>query len=213
MNLRPLFVDDALLVFEKPAGLLCVPGRGEDKQDSLVARVQSQWPEALTVHRLDMATSGLVVMGRGPAAQRRLSEAFEQRLTDKRYTAVVHGDVRASTGAEQGVIEAPLIIDWPNRPRSKVCTDTGKPSTTQWRVVSQADTVHGPVTRLTLQPITGRTHQLRVHLLHIGHPIVGDLLYAPEPSHSARLLLHAQCLSLPHPSTGQVLHFESPCPF
>ena len=213
MTLAPLFADDALLVFDKPAGLLCVPGRGEDKQDCLIARVQAQWPEALTVHRLDMATSGLVVMGRGPAAQRRLSEAFEQRLTDKRYTAVVHGDVRASTGAEQGLIEAPLIIDWPNRPRSKVCADTGKPSTTHWRIESQADTAHGPVTRLALQPITGRTHQLRVHLLHIGHPIVGDALYAPDPTHSARLLLHAQCLSLPHPSTGHLLRFESPCPF
>jgi tRNA pseudouridine32 synthase/23S rRNA pseudouridine746 synthase len=213
MKLSPLFADDALLVFDKPAGLLCVPGRGEDKQDCLIARVQAQWPEALTVHRLDMATSGLVVMGRGPAAQRRLSEAFEQRLTNKRYTAVVHGDVRASTGAEQGLIEAPLIIDWPNRPRSKVCADTGKPSTTHWRIESQADTAHGPVTRLALQPITGRTHQLRVHLLHIGHPIVGDALYAPDPTHSARLLLHAQCLSLPHPSTGHLLRFESPCPF
>lgn len=213
MKLSPLFTDDALLVFDKPAGLLCVPGRGEDKQDCLIARVQAQWPEALTVHRLDMATSGLVVIGRGPAAQRRLSEAFEQRLTDKRYTAVVHGDVLASTGAEQGLIEAPLIIDWPNRPRSKVCADTGKPSTTHWRIESQADTANGPVTRLALQPITGRTHQLRVHLLHIGHPIVGDALYAPDPTQSARLLLHAQCLSLPHPSTGHILSFESPCPF
>ena len=213
MKLNPLYADDALLVFDKPAGLLCVPGRGEDKQDCLVARVQTQWPEALTVHRLDMATSGLVVMGRGPAAQRRLSEAFEQRQTDKRYTAVVHGDVRESTGAEHGVIEAPLIIDWPNRPRSKVCTDTGKPSTTHWRIVSRADTAHGPVTRLALQPITGRTHQLRVHLLHIGHPIVGDALYAPDPTHSPRLLLHAQSLSLPHPMGGQSLYFKSPCPF
>lgn len=213
MKLSPLYADDALLVFDKPAGLLCVPGRGEDKQDCLIARVQTQWPEALTVHRLDMATSGLVVIARGPAAQRRLSEAFEQRLTDKRYTAVVHGDVRTSTSAKQGVIEAPLIIDWPNRPRSKVCTDTGKPSTTHWRIVSQTDTAHGPVTRLALQPITGRTHQLRVHLLHIGHPIVGDALYAPDPTHSTRLLLHAQSLSLPHPIGGQTLHFESPCPF
>jgi tRNA pseudouridine32 synthase/23S rRNA pseudouridine746 synthase len=179
----------------------------------LIARVQTQWPEALTVHRLDMGTSGLVVIARGPAAQRRLSETFEQRLTDKCYTAVVHGDVRASTNAEHGVIEAPLIIDWPNRPRSKVCTANGKPSTTHWRIVSQADTAHGPVTRLALQPITGRTHQLRVHLLHIGHPIVGDALYAPDPTHSPRLLLHAQSLSLPHPIGGQTLHFESPCPF
>jgi tRNA pseudouridine32 synthase/23S rRNA pseudouridine746 synthase len=213
MTLSPLYADDALLVFDKPAGLLCVPGRGEDKQDCLIARVQTQWPEALTVHRLDMGTSGLVVIARGPAAQRRLSETFEQRLTDKCYTAVVHGDVRASTNAEHGVIEAPLIIDWPNRPRSKVCTANGKPSTTHWRIVSQADTAHGPVTRLALQPITGRTHQLRVHLLHIGHPIVGDALYAPDPTHSPRLLLHAQSLSLPHPIGGQTLHFESPCPF
>jgi tRNA pseudouridine32 synthase / 23S rRNA pseudouridine746 synthase len=213
MPLHPIHLDEALLVLNKPAGLLCVPGRGADKQDCLIARVQTQWPEALTVHRLDMATSGLVVIARGPAAQRRLSEAFEQRLTDKRYTAVVHGDVRASTGAEHGVIEAPLIIDWPHRPRSKVCADTGKPSTTHWRIESQTDTAHGPVTRLALQPITGRTHQLRVHLMHIGHPIVGDALYAPDPTHSARLLLHAQCLTLPHPSTGQILRFESPCPF
>jgi tRNA pseudouridine32 synthase/23S rRNA pseudouridine746 synthase len=125
MNPSPLFADDALLVFNKPAGLLCVPGRGADKQDCLISRVQSRWPEALTVHRLDMATSGLVVMGRCPAAQRRLSEAFEQRLTDKHYTAVVQGVVLSSTGAPSGVIEAPLIIDWPNRPRSKVCALTG----------------------------------------------------------------------------------------
>jgi tRNA pseudouridine32 synthase / 23S rRNA pseudouridine746 synthase len=213
MPLHPIHLDEALLVLNKPSGLLCVPGRGADKQDCLSARAQRQWSDALTVHRLDMATSGLVVMGRGPAAQRRLSECFEQRLTDKVYTAVVHGDVRASTGSEQGVIEAPLIIDWPNRPRSKVCALTGKPSTTHWRIVSQADTPHGPVTRLALKPITGRTHQLRVHLMHIGHPIVGDALYAPDPSHSGRLLLHAQCLSLPHPTHGQTLHFESPCPF
>jgi tRNA pseudouridine32 synthase / 23S rRNA pseudouridine746 synthase len=213
MPLHPIHLDEALLVLNKPAGLLCVPGRGADKQDCLIARAQTQWPEAMTVHRLDMATSGLVVMGRSPFAQRRLSETFEQRLTDKRYTAVVHGDVRASTGSEQGVIEAPLIIDWPNRPRSKVCATTGKPSTTHWRIVSQTDTAHGPVTRLALQPITGRTHQLRVHLMHIGHPIVGDALYAPDPTHSTRLLLHAQYLSLPHPIGGQTLHFESPCPF
>ena len=208
-----VYLDDQLVVLNKPSGLLSVPGRGEDKQDCLIARVQTQWPEALTVHRLDMGTSGLVVIARGPAAQRRLSETFEQRLTDKCYTAVVLGDVRASTNAEHGVIEAPLIIDWPNRPRSKVCTANGKPSTTHWRIVSQADTAHGPVTRLALQPITGRTHQLRVHLLHIGHPIVGDALYAPDPTHSPRLLLHAQSLSLPHPIGGQTLHFESPCPF
>lgn len=213
MSLSPLFADDALLVFNKPAGLLCVPGRGEGKQDCLSARVQALWPEALTVHRLDMATSGLVVMGRNPLTQRRLSEAFAQRLIDKRYTAVVHGDVLASVGSTHGVIDAPLTVDWPRRPRSKVCADTGKPSTTHWHILAQEDSPHGPLTRLALQPITGRTHQLRVHLLHIGHPIVGDALYAPDPTHSPRLLLHAQCLTLPHPSTGQSLRFESPCPF
>jgi tRNA pseudouridine32 synthase/23S rRNA pseudouridine746 synthase len=211
MNLSPLYADDALLVFDKPAGLLCVPGRGEDKQDCLITRVQSQWADALTVHRLDMATSGLVVIARGAAAQRRLSEAFEQRQTDKRYTAVVHGDVLASTGTHSGVIEAPLIVDWPNRPRSKVCPLSGKPSTTHWQVLDVGPS--GERTRLSLQPITGRTHQLRVHLLHIGHPIVGDALYAPDPTHSPRLLLHAQSLSLPHPVSGQTLCFESPCPF
>lgn len=213
MTLQALYHDDALLVLDKPPGLLCVPGRGTDKQDCLSTRAQALWPDALTVHRLDMATSGLVVMGRGPVAQRQLSQAFEQRLTHKRYTAVVHGDVWASTGLAQGVIDAPLTVDWPNRPRSKVCADTGKPSTTHWRILAKTQTPHGPVTRLALQPITGRTHQLRVHLLHMGHPIVGDALYAPDPTHSPRLLLHAECLSLPHPSSGQALHFESPCPF
>jgi tRNA pseudouridine32 synthase / 23S rRNA pseudouridine746 synthase len=213
MSPVPLYEDTAVLVFNKPAGLLSVPGRGQDKQDCLIARVQTHWPDALTVHRLDMATSGLLVMGLGQTAQRRLSEAFAQRRIDKRYTAVVHGDVAASTGQSHGVVEAPLTIDWPNRPRSKVCHTTGKASTTRWRILEQCTGPCGPVTRLELQPMTGRTHQLRLHMLHIGHPIVGDALYAPDPTHSPRLLLHAHALDLHHPVSGQRLSLHCPSPF
>jgi len=215
-----LHADEALLVLVKPAGLLAVPGRGEDKQDCLSRRAQAQWPDALVVHRLDMSTSGLVLMARGIEAQRALSRAFEQRQVHKRYLAVVAGQL-ANPLPDNGwnTIDLPLAVDWVNRPRSKVCHETGKPSLTRWRLAqptSQTPAVHAGIsTRVELEPVTGRTHQLRLHLRALGHPILGDALYA-DPAQQAlapRLLLHAETLELPHPATGQMLSFHSPCPF
>ena len=176
-------LDADLLVVDKPAGLLAVPGRGEDKQDCLSARVQQLHPDALVVHRLDMATSGLMLMARNPSAQRVLSLAFAERRVHKRYVAVVHGllapPVISESGPEGwGLIDLPIAVDWPNRPLRVINHATGKPSQTRWRVDSQ-DT-QAETTRLLLEPLTGRSHQLRVHLLALGHPIVGDALYCPS---------------------------------
>jgi len=204
-----VYVDEHLLVLDKPAGLLAVPGRGEDKQDCLSARAQRMWPDALVVHRLDMATSGLFLMGRGLAMQRLLSRAFAERRVAKRYEAVVAG--RLGELGEQGTIELPLMPDWPKRPLQKVDLEHGRPGTTPWRVLAQDE----DSTRLALEPVTGRTHQLRVHLLAIGHPILGDALYAPPPvlERAPRLWLHACSLQLAHPGSGEPLAFDSAPPF
>jgi tRNA pseudouridine32 synthase / 23S rRNA pseudouridine746 synthase len=193
--------DSALLVVEKPAGLLSVPGRGDGAQHNLTRFVQLRFADAQVVHRLDQATSGLMLFARGAQAQRRLSMAFEARAVAKQYVAVVHGSV---TGA-QGEIAAPLIIDWPNRPRQIVSPEHGKPALTRWRVLERAS----ERSLLLLEPVTGRSHQLRVHLQSIGHPIVGDTLYADEPMPFDRMLLHASRLVLAHPASGQTLVFES----
>jgi tRNA pseudouridine32 synthase/23S rRNA pseudouridine746 synthase len=203
-----LYADDALLVLDKPAGLLSVPGRGVDKQDCLAARVQAEFPDALIVHRLDMDTSGLLVMARGADAQRALSRAFAERRVEKRYVAVVAGRL-APPGTEWGTIDLPLICDWPNRPRQIVDFAAGKPSVTHWRIVA-----HEPeTTRVELWPVTGRSHQLRVHLAALGHPILGDPLYACEPARASRLLLHASVLGFRHPKHGASMEFESAPPF
>ena len=206
--------DPQVLVLEKPAGLLAVPGKGPDKQDCLSTRAQARWPDALVVHRLDMATSGLLVMARGIEAQRTLSLAFEERRVHKRYTAVVAGEL-TNPQPDNGwnTIDLPLMADWPNRPRQKVDHDQGKPSTTRWRIAS-GNTPPG-TTRLELEPVTGRTHQLRVHLQALGHPMIGDALYAAPDQFAmaARLLLHAHWISLPHPLHGDAMEFHSPCPF
>ena len=202
-----LHVDDACIVVEKPSGLLSVPGRGEHLQDCLATRVQAQFADALVVHRLDMATSGLMLFARGAAAQRALSRAFERREVHKRYVAVVHGRVEP----DQGEIDLPLLADWPNRPLQKVDHAHGKPSLTRWRVTeATADR-----TRLELEPVTGRAHQLRVHLRAIGHPILGDALYAPPEvlASADRLLLHAARLRFLHPISGEPLQIESAVPF
>lgn len=195
-------------MLDKPAGLLAVPGRGADKQDCLSARAQALWPDALVVHRLDMATSGLFLMGRGAHMQRALSRAFAERAVDKRYEAVVDG--RLGAPGDTGVIDLPLAADWPNRPLQKVAPE-GRPSTTRWRVM-EGD---GRETRVALEPVTGRSHQLRVHLLAIGHPILGDALYAPPAvrDRAPRLLLHACALRLAHPASGEPLAFDSAAPF
>jgi len=208
----PLYVDDALLVIDKPAGLLSVPGRGPDKADCLAARVQAEFPDALVVHRLDMDTSGLMVMARGVAAQRTLSQAFAARTVHKRYMAWVAGRLEA-TDADWGTVALPLICDWPNRPLQKVDFALGKPSVTRWRVLDYDAAMDA--TRVELEPVTGRSHQLRVHMRELGHPMLGDPLYAPETirGRSPRLLLHAVSLSMPHPLTGTACTFESPPPF
>jgi tRNA pseudouridine32 synthase/23S rRNA pseudouridine746 synthase len=206
-GVRLVHQDARLLLADKPAGLLCVPGRGPEGADCLAARVQGVCPDALVVHRLDMATSGLVLFGRGPDMQRALSIAFAERRVHKRYEAVVAGLV----ADDAGDIALPLAADWPNRPRQRVDAVAGKPSHTRWQVLAR-DAAAG-TTRLALQPLTGRTHQLRLHLAAIGHPILGDTLYAPPPLDSAapRLLLHA-CHLAWHDAAGEHA-FDSPVPF
>lgn len=209
-DLAVVYADDALLVFDKPSGLLSVPGRGPDKADCLAARAQAHYADALVVHRLDMDTSGLMVMARGAAAQRALSGAFASRAVTKRYVAVVAGRL-AAPAADWGVIDQPLICDWPRRPRQIVDPVRGKPSVTRWRVRGY----EGGTTRVELEPVTGRSHQLRVHLAALGHPILGDPLYAPPSVQglARRLLLHACALRLPHPMACAECAFESPAPF
>ncbi len=222
-SMHPLYIDDALLVLDKPAGLLTVPGRGADKQDCLASRAQAVWPDALVVHRLDQATSGLLLMARSKAVQRTLSDAFAQRLVHKRYLALVHGTV-APPRTPWGQIDLPIALDWPNRPLRVIDAEHGKSSCTRWRILSPdpswhafAANAHAPptATRLELEPLTGRSHQLRVHLKALGHPILGDRLYADaqQAQHATRLLLHAWRLALTHPVTGAALLFESPPPF
>ncbi|MCK6433107.1 MAG: RluA family pseudouridine synthase [Aquabacterium sp.] len=212
-----IHVDDAMIVADKPAGLLAVPGRGPERADCLAARVQTRYADALVVHRLDMGTSGLIVFARGLQAQRHLGTAFAERRVHKVYVAIVAGIV----GADAGEIDLPLITDWPHRPRQMVDHARGKPSLTRWRVLERHDAPDGAQgagasrTRLELSPVTGRSHQLRVHLMAMGHPIVGDELYAPPALAAAapRLLLHAHQLALPHPVSGHTVAFCSPMPF
>lgn len=203
--LKLIHVDNELLVLDKPAGLLAVPGRGTAGADCLSARVQQHFADALVVHRLDMATSGLMLFARGLQAQRHLALAFAERRIEKRYEAWVEGVIHT----EAGLIDAPLAADWPRRPRQQIDLLNGKPAQTHWRVLDRQ--THR--TRLALQPVTGRTHQLRVHLLSIGHTICGDALYAPLPLQTDRLMLHATALAVVHPGHGQTLHFASPAPF
>jgi len=276
-----LFQDSHLLIVNKPAGLLSVPGRGEDKQDCLSVRIQQRFPNALVVHRLDMATSGLMVFARGEAMQRELSRMFREREVSKRYVALVEGDLGEGNDKAQNKVKSsltpalsrgerecpsavgdgwweidlPLIVDWPNRPRSKVDHDSGKPSLTRYRLLNVESAVRAEpfgvaqdrsveacalltdssfdtasptsldtprkrgtrdernlvVSRVELEPITGRTHQLRLHLASIGHPIIGDALY--EGRKAERLMLHATHLTFVHPVTAQALNFQSDAPF
>jgi tRNA pseudouridine32 synthase/23S rRNA pseudouridine746 synthase len=208
-DLQVLHTDAGLIAVDKPSGLLSVPGRGELAHDSAVQRLALRHPEVKVVHRLDMATSGLLLFARGLAAQRVLSQRFAAREVRKGYVAVVDSLV----GPDEGEIDAPLMADWPRRPRQKVDWVQGKPSLTRFRVLGR-DAVLG-TTRLALAPVTGRSHQLRVHLLHLGHPILGDTLYAaPEVAQrAARLLLHAESIDLCHPDTGEALALRCEAPF
>lgn len=201
-RMRILFVDEHLLAIDKPAGLLSVPGRVEP--DCAWARVRASHDDALVVHRLDMATSGLLLFARGPAMQSLLGRAFAARAVRKGYVAEVQGLVCE----DAGTIALPLAANWPNRPLQRVDHERGKPSTTHWRVLAR-DATRG-TTRLALEPLTGRSHQLRVHLQAIGHAIVGDALYGAP---GARLMLHAEQLELAHPATGEPLRLLAPVPF
>ena len=200
-------IDEYLIVIDKPAGLLSVPGRGEDKADCAVARVNADYPGALTVHRLDMATSGLLMLARSKDMQAALSGLFERGAVDKEYLADVWGAPDPPTGE----IDLPLITDWPNRPRQKVDHEIGKPSRTLYETLGPTSTG----ARLRLTPLTGRSHQLRVHLAEIGHPILGDELYAHEAARTGtnRLHLHASRIGFDHPGTGKRLDLSLPCPF
>ena len=206
-------VDEHFLVLNKPSGLLSVPGRGPDKQDCLSKRIQAIYPEALIVHRLDQDTSGLLLMARSLEAQRRLSRLFETRQVHKRYLAVVDGLPQQSplAGAPDAegwyTIDGPILLDWERRPIHIIHPD-GKPSRSRWRVMQAgADS-----TLIELEPVTGRTHQLRVHMQSIGHPMLGDTLYAPADirARSPRLMLHAQSLAFAHPFSQEPMDFRAP---
>ena len=202
-----LYHDDQIVVANKPHDLLSVPGRGPDNQDCLVHRLQQQFPTARIVHRLDCATSGVMVLGLDADSHRELSRQFHDRETSKRYIAVVAGVLDQNEGA----VELPLRCDWDNRPRQMVDHEQGKNALTHYRVLQQQD----DRTRVELTPVTGRSHQLRVHMQALGHPILGDRFYA-DPAALAkadRLLLHAQQLGFNHPANGQPLSFEASCPF
>ncbi|NML25998.1 RluA family pseudouridine synthase [Zoogloea dura] len=211
LNPTIVHVDEAVIVADKPAGLLSMPARGEARQDCLASRVQALYPDALLVHRLDMATSGLIMLARGHEMLRRLSLAFEQRIVGKKYCALVHGHV----ADDRGEIALALGSDPDNRPRQRVDPLQGRPALTRYRVLARSGEGAGARTRVELTPLTGRTHQLRVHLMSIGHPIVGDPLYAApdEAQQEARMCLHAMSLAFIHPQTRVPACFESVVPF
>ena len=207
-NIQIVHQDAALLVVNKPTLLLSVPGRAEDNKDCLVTRLQENgYPEARIVHRLDWETSGLMVLARDPDSHRELSRQFHDRETEKAYTALCWGEPEPDSGR----IELPLRYDPENKPRHIVDHEHGRHALTFWRVVER----YGQYARVELTPITGRSHQLRVHMLSIGHPLLGDRLYAEGEALALRdrLCLHASLLCLTHPQTGERLRFESPAPF
>ncbi|MFY8283865.1 bifunctional tRNA pseudouridine(32) synthase/23S rRNA pseudouridine(746) synthase RluA [Pseudoalteromonas sp. SSMSWG5] len=198
-----VYQDDDLLIVNKPSGLLTVPGKDPKHADCLIARINRVFPTAKIVHRLDMATSGIICLAMHKEAHRNLSIQFQDRKTAKRYIARVFGKLEQETGS----VDLPLICDWPNRPKQMVDHDNGKPSLTHYKVLEYEQNA----TRVELTPITGRSHQLRVHMLSLGHPILGDKLYAhPEAFAMApRLQLHAEMLTLAHPASGETLVFEA----
>ncbi|MDQ1901760.1 pseudouridine synthase [Paracoccus sp. WLY502] len=201
-----IHADHEILVVGKPAGLLSVPGRGEGKDDCLINRLRGAFPTVLLVHRLDQDTSGVMVFGLTPHAQRTLAKQFEERKVKKTYVARLSGRLEPKTGT----VDLPLIVDWPNRPRQKVDHDQGRPALTEWRVIRASDAE----TRVRLFPLTGRSHQLRVHMAETGHPILGDPLYATgTAADHPRLMLHAESLRLRHPDSGVQVSFSQPAPF
>ncbi len=204
--LAVIHADHEILLVDKPAGLLSVPGKGAHLADCLLTRVQAAYPQALLVHRLDRDTSGIMVFALTPQAQRHLGLQFERRHVKKAYVARVWGRLEPKTGT----VDLPLIVDWPNRPLQKVDFETGRPAQTDWRVMRYEDRS----TRVRLFPKTGRSHQLRIHMREIGHPILGDPFYAEGPARDApRLMLHAESLKLRHPDGGIGMTFRAPVPF
>lgn len=202
-----LFEDDHLFVVDKPAGLLSVPGRLPQHQDSVQLRAAQRLGEALVIHRLDCATSGVMVLAKTKPAQSELSRQFRDRETAKEYIAITFGDCPA----ERGEVDLPLIVDWPNRPLQKICYEQGKPSLTRYQLLAR----DGQRNRLQLIPVTGRSHQLRVHMMALGMPIIGDEFYAPPDilAMSPRLLLHAATLAFRHPVSGRGMKIGSAVPF
>ena len=201
-----LHQDHQVLLVDKPAGLLSVPGKGEGLADCLIARVQAVFPDALLVHRLDRDTSGVMIFALTPHAQRHLGLQFENRQVKKTYVARVWGEMTA----KEGTVDLPLIVDWPNRPRQMVDHENGRAAQTDWRVVRAGD----GETRLRLMPRTGRSHQLRVHMLALGHPILGDPIYAEGPAREySRLMLHSETLQFRHPDGGKGVRITAKCPF
>ncbi|GGO29151.1 pseudouridine synthase [Gemmobacter aquaticus] len=199
--------DSALLVVNKPAGLLSVPGKDPGKEDCLIDRLRRVFPEVLLVHRLDCDTSGVMVFALTKAAQGNLGQQFEKRQTKKVYVARLSGLLEP----KEGTVDLPLCVDWPNRPRQHVNHEQGKPAQTDWRVIRH----DGKTTRVRLMPLTGRSHQLRVHMLSLGHPILGDPIYAEGPARTdyPRMMLHAESLRLRHPELGKTMTFSAPVPF
>ncbi|MCT4578443.1 RluA family pseudouridine synthase [Donghicola sp.] len=204
--LEILHEDAHIILVNKPSGLLSVPGKGEHLADCLISRLQAVFPTALLVHRLDRDTSGVMVFAQTPAAQRHLGLQFEKRMTKKTYVARVYGDVEG----DEGTVDLPLIVDWPNRPKQMVDHENGKPAVTEWKVIKRGDNE----TRMRLMPKTGRSHQLRVHMLALGHPILGDPFYAEgEALAFPRLMLHSEELKLKHPEDGRGLKFRAKATF
>lgn len=204
--LQVLHEDAQILVLDKPAGLLTVPGKLANRQDCLITRLQAARWDALVVHRLDCDTSGVIIFARTKQAQGFLGQEFEQRRAKKTYIARLQGQVEG----DSGTIDLPLGSDWDYRPRQKIDHQNGRPAVTNWQVIGRGDAE----TRVRLAPHTGRSHQLRVHMLALGHPILGDQIYAPDTTHDhPRLMLHAETLSLHHPATKTRVSFTAPAPF
>lgn len=205
--LAVLHQDAHILVLSKPSGLLTVPGKPAAHADCLETRVRVDFPTATIVHRLDMDTSGILVMAMTPDAHRHLGLQFEKRKTAKCYTARVWGEM----ADDKGIVSAPIITDWPNRPRQMIDFENGRSAETRWEVIER----ERGATRVALYPHTGRSHQLRVHMLSLGHPILGDNIYAPDEAFNAadRLQLHSASLTLHHPNGGKRVTFSDPCPF
>ena len=201
-----VYADDQIMVVDKPTGLLSVPGKTEGRRDCIELRLRAMHPETLLVHRLDCDTSGVMIFARSKAAQGFLGQEFEKRRSEKTYIARLWGRLAPDAGR----VDLPLATDWPNRPRQQVDHENGRAALTDWQVLGY----DGDTTRVALHPLTGRSHQLRVHMLELGHPILGDPIYASADAlNFPRLMLHAESLSLHHPTTKERVIFSAACPF